>query len=134
MTGAPTSNCPLTAYDSRGVLLTCDCDAIREISATAATLVDETRAAFDTTRLRADGCVLHFRFHKLGNFPGDGIQVEVFLVRPECGSTWPRFAESLVFDEGDDLDPHVEIAATYAQRSLRRYQDRLPADFSALAV
>jgi hypothetical protein len=134
MTVAPTSNCPLSAHDTRGVLLTCDCEAIREISAAAATLVDETRAAFETTRLRADGCVLHFRFHKLGNFPGDGIQIEVFLVRPECGSTWTRFAESLVFDEGDDLDPHVERAATLAQRGLRRYQDGVATQFATLAV
>ena len=100
----------------------------------AAALVDEAQAVFETTRLRDEGSFLHFRFHKLGDYLGDAMRVEVFLFRPECGSTWTRFAESLVFDEGDDLDAHVERATRVAENSLRSFRRDPAAHFAMLAI
>jgi hypothetical protein len=132
MTVAAPSNCPLTAYNSRGKLVTCDCEAIRARSPTAASVVDDLKAAFETTELRDFGCFLHFRFHR---FPDSAVQIEVFLIHPESGTVQTRYAKSLVFDETDNnLDEHVERAARRAQESLQSYQRGPAASFAMLNI
>ena len=97
----------------------CKCEEFAAVCPEAASLIEETWNVFAQGRLAQGGSEAHFRILPYtGGEPNVG-RVEVFLIRRQCGSTWPRFSESHFFHLSGNLLPHLRIAALLAQYEIR---------------
>lgn len=100
----------------------CRCEEFASSSLEAGRLIEETWAIFEHRGVNNDdGNELHFRILP---YTGGGRdeslgRIEAFLLRRQCGTTWPRFAESHVFHLTDRIEPHLKRAALLAQFEVR---------------